>query len=87
MTIEPMETTLATEALDLPRGTSVTIRLPHRLRVLLRALRIARKSRKTKLYRQLADRDERTTRDLAVDTTRSGHQSWMVAFLLAGGSS
>ena len=32
---------MATEALDLPRRATLTIRLPHRLRVLARALHIA----------------------------------------------
>jgi hypothetical protein len=38
-----METTMATEALDLPRGTrAIDIRVPRRIRAFFRARRIAR---------------------------------------------
>ena len=73
---------MATEALDLPRDATITIRLPHRLRVLLRAMRIARARRAAKLFRQLADRDERVLADVGVCRRRDGRYDWLAAMVM-----
>jgi hypothetical protein len=70
-----MEINMATEALDLPRS-AVTIRMPHRLRVILRAMRIARMRRSVKLYRALADRDERVFQDVSANSHHRRHD-WL----------
>jgi hypothetical protein len=76
-----MEITMATEALDLSRGTAVTIRLPHRLRVLWRAMSIARHRRAAKLFRLLADRNERTMTDVGVNPRREARYDWLAALV------
>jgi hypothetical protein len=73
-----MEIIMATEALDLPRNAAVTIRIPRRLRVLLRAIRIARISRSLKLYRALADRDEGILADVGVSHRKEGRRDGWV---------
>ena len=68
---------MATEALDLPRDPTITIRLTHRLRILIRAMRIARARRAAKLLRQLADHDERVLTDVGVSRRRDGRYNWL----------
>jgi len=68
---------MAAEALDLPRNASITIRLPHRLRVLLRALRIARKRRAPQLYRSLANHDERMMADVGLHPRCDARYRWL----------
>lgn len=70
---------MATEALDLPRDHRVTIRLPHRLRVLLRALRLARRS--ATLCRQLAGRDDRMLSDVGVSRRKGGY-GWFAEMVM-----
>jgi hypothetical protein len=78
-----MEMTMATEALDLTRTAIIRIRLPHRMRVLMRALRIARARRALKLYRQLADRDERVLNDVGLYRRRDGRRTWLAEMVLS----
>ena len=79
---------MATEALDLPRDHTVTIRLPHRLRVLLRAVRIARANPKLQLVRELADRDDRVLADVGVTArSRAGWFDWLARAMVTHGQS
>lgn len=72
---------MATEALNLPRN-AITIRPPRRLHVLLRAWRVARSRRALKLYRELADRDERVMADVGVNPRRLDRPGWLTEIVL-----
>lgn len=73
---------MATEALDLPRTAAITIRLPYRLRVFLRARRIARVSRALSLFRQLADREERVLKDVGGRSGGDRRYNWLAAMVM-----
>jgi hypothetical protein len=76
------EIILATDALEFPRTAANTMRFAHRLRVFLRAVRIARTARTMKRHRQLADRDERALTGAGVSRHRDGGDHKLAELML-----